>query len=95
MAWKRSDGLSGNRFRHHGLDKALAAGRVCHQAEQLYPNLFRAVSLANGVLHLEITKRNQLPLKMIEGKLLEDLQAFSTDQKLPTATRIRLTFQEE
>lgn len=95
MAWKRSDDLSLIRLRQRKLDGSLQAGLVCREAERLYPGIFRAVSVSRGVLHLEIKKKNQLSLKMVEGKLLQELQQFAQEKYLPVPTRIRLTFLEE
>lgn len=95
MPWKKSDDIVTKRFTQHGLGPALAAGQVCQQAEKLYPELFQAVSLKNGILHLRVRKADQLGLKLIEGTLLADLQAFASERNLPSPRRLRLTFQDD
>lgn len=77
--------------RRRGVGGAVAAGLVCHEAEKRYPDLFRAVSLKSGILHLEIFKKNLLQFKLIEGSLLRELQDFSTKRELPVPSRYRLT----
>lgn len=83
------------RMNQHGLGAILVAGQVCMQAEKLYPGLFKAVSLKNGCLHLEILKKDQLKLTMIQGKLINDLQTYAKAHNLPEINRIRLTFSTE
>ena len=95
MTWKKSDSLIARQLSHHGLADAVAASAVCREAERLYPDLFRAISLKNSILHLETAYSQQLPIKLIEGKLLADLDGFVKTQNLPPVTRIRLTFSEE
>jgi hypothetical protein len=92
MSWKKSDSIVSKRFTQRGLGGAIMAGLVCQEANRLYPNLFKAVSLKNGVLHLEISKSEQLNLKLIEGKLLAELNEYAKARNLPVPTRIRLTF---
>lgn len=92
MSWKKSDSIVTKRFNQRGLGAALMAGLVCQEADRLYPTLLHAVSLKNGVLHVEIEKSNQLNLKLIEGKLLAELASFASARHLPVPTRLRLTF---
>jgi hypothetical protein len=94
MTWKKSTDIATRQFNRHGLGKAVAAGLVCQEAERLYPSLFRALSIKNQVLHLEVSKANQLDLKLIEGKLLQELAAFAKAKNIPIPQRIRLTFSE-
>jgi hypothetical protein len=91
MPWNRSDNLISSSLRRHGLDGAIAAGTVCLEAERLYPGLFKATSLVDGVLRITVTMENQIQLRAIEGKLLEELKAFASSRSLPIPTRIRLT----
>lgn len=93
MSWKKSDSLFGRQLRQHGLGKAVVAGMVCQEAERLYPGLFRATALVNGALRVTVTPENQIPFRLIEGKLLEELKAYTTPRQLPIPTRIRLTVQ--
>lgn len=91
MAWQKTTVLLKKRLNQHGLGGILAATRVCEKARSLYPDLFEPVSLKNGCLHLEIEKKNQLALLMIQGKLLQDLQQFTYQEQLPVVERIKLT----
>ena len=59
------------------------------------PGLFRAISLKNDVLHIEIAKPNLLEFKLSEGKLLQELQEFAEARQLPIPARYRLTFPRE
>jgi hypothetical protein len=91
MAWKRLEDLMPRQMRQHGLANALSAGRVCQEAERLYPGLFHATALVHGTLCLAIAPEKQVDVRLIEGKLLKELAAFATDHHLPIPTRIRLT----
>lgn len=91
MSWHRIDKLTHRSFTRRGLDASILAGRICHQAEALYPNLFRAISLRNETLHLEVAASQQLAFRMVEGKLLQELANYATTHQLPTVKRIRLT----
>jgi hypothetical protein len=95
MTWKKSDSLIARQLNHHGLADAVAASAVCREAERLYPGLFKAISLKNGILHLETDYAQQLEIKLIEGKLLDDLNRFADIKNLPPTSRIRLTFSED
>lgn len=92
MSWKSTKTILGAENNRRGLQPSIMAGLVCNEAEKRYPSLFRAISLRRGVLHLEISKKNQLELRLIEGKLLEELGVFAKERNLPLPTRIRLTF---
>jgi hypothetical protein len=91
MAWKKSDSLIGGQLRRHGLSRAVTAGIVCQEAERLYPNLFKATSLVGETLKVTILPKNQIPFRLIEGKLLAELQAFAEFRSLPFPTKTRLT----
>ena len=71
-----------------GLDKAIAAGMVCKEAERLYPELFQAVSLRAGILTVTAPLSQRLDIKMIEGKLILELAEYSKPRNLPTAERV-------
>ena len=92
MTWNKSDLLLKRRLAHHGIGEMVEAGILCQEAERLLPDLFRAVSVKDQVLHLEIRKENILALKMQEGRLLQDLNTYANLKKLPNLSRIRLTF---
>jgi hypothetical protein len=91
MSWKKSTNLIGSSLNRHGLGKAIEAGMVCQHAESLYPKMFRATSLVNGVLRVTVPLRNQAEFRLIEGKLLQQLRAFTTEKNLPIPSSTRLT----
>lgn len=91
MAWKKTDDLLRIRLNQHGLGELVQAGLICREAENLSANIFEAVSVSNGILHVNITKQNQLKLLMVQGKLLKDLKTFCTAKNLQEIKRIRLT----
>lgn len=91
MAWKKSESLIGKQLHRHGLHRAVQAGLVCQEAERLYPNLFRATSVVNGSLRVTVPLEKQVAFRLIEGKLLQELQGFATARGLPVPTRVRLT----
>lgn len=93
MPWQKSDNLAGFQLQRHGLAPALLAGRICKQAETLYPDLFSALSCRNGVLKLRVEVAKVNEFRRIEGKLLQEIQAFVAAEKLPPVTRIQLTVQ--
>ncbi|MEI6478453.1 MAG: hypothetical protein WCO52_05710 [bacterium] len=95
MPWKKTSQLISKNMYRNGLGPILIAGQVCREAERLYPGLYKAVSLKDGCLNLEIQRTDRLKLVMIQGKLIEDLKAYSTAQNLPPIDRIRLTFYSE
>lgn len=91
MAWKKTNSLLTTRLNQHGISERLIATRICEKARELHPALFEPVSFKNGCLHVELTKKNQLPFVMIQGKLLEELNSFTKAEKLPRIERVRLT----
>jgi hypothetical protein len=95
MAWKKSGGLIGGQLNRMGLGPAVLAGTVCQHAETLYPNLFKATSLVDGVLRISLPIENQMQFRNIEGKLLADLKEFAVPRNLPIPTRVRLTITRE
>ena len=92
MAWKKTDALLMRRLTQYGLTEMVEAGLLCQKAEELLPNLFRAVSVKNNILHLEIPRSQVLHLKMREGWLMDELNTFSLQKGLPLISHIRLTF---
>jgi hypothetical protein len=95
MSWKKTDLLVKKRLNQHGLGVLVEAGVLCQKAEELLPGVFKAVSVRNAALHLELTKENLLAFKMVEGQLMHDLNQFASTKKLPGIKRIRLTFRED
>jgi hypothetical protein len=95
MAWHTTELILKHRMRQHGLSGIVEAGSLCMHAEALYPEMFRAVSVRNSVLHLRLSKAKTLPFKMIEGLLMEQLNAFAAAKRLPLIRTIRLTFGDE
>ena len=92
--WQKSTSILKKRFNQHGLTDMLEAVSVCQQAELLYPDLFKAVSVRKGTLHIALQKSKTMPFKMIEGKLLLDLNIFAKAKNLPPVEKVRLTFSE-
>jgi len=92
MSWQKGEGIVGRQLRHHGLSGAIAAGQICQKAESLYPEMFKALSCREGVLKLEVPREKLVALRLVEGKLLKDLQAFALEAHLPSPARIQLTF---
>jgi hypothetical protein len=90
-AWKSAHSLAGGQHNRRGLHASLEAGRLCLEAERRHPGLFHAVSVRNGVMHLEVSPASIMKFKLVEGKLLKDLIAFATPHNLPVVTRFRLT----
>ena len=95
MPWKKTDSLLKRRLNQHGLAGIVEASSICKKAEELRPGLFRAVSVRNDVLHLELSKANLLTFKMSEGQLLQALNAYAKQKGIPPISRLRLTFLEE
>lgn len=89
--WSKLDSLSKKQSVGRGMASAVQAGLVCLEAEKFAPNLFRAVSLKNGVLTLEVNLAHRLELTLVEQRLLSHLQEFATQRNLPVPTRFRLT----
>ncbi len=94
MAWQTAENLLKKRFNQHGIAGTIEAASLCAQAELLYPGLFRAVSVRRSVLHLELEHSQALPFKLIEGKLIEDLNRFAEHRKVAGIERVRLTFSD-
>ncbi|MBU6389431.1 hypothetical protein KGQ71_02845 [Patescibacteria group bacterium] len=96
MTWQKTETVLKRRINQHGLTDMVQAGRICAKAEELYPKLFRAVSVRkNGTLHLELDQKDVLEFKMIEGKLVAALNQFAEKEELPQINRVRLTFIEK
>lgn len=91
MAWKSASSLGTSQHTRRGLQASLVAGQLCIHAEKLYPDLFHAISVRNEVMHLETPAQQVMKFKLIEGKLLKELQAYAQGKNLPVVTRIRLT----
>jgi len=94
MPWHSSNNLLKKRFLQHGIAQTMDATSLCQQAESLYPGLFRAVSVRKSVLHVELNRSQAIPFKLVEGKLIEELNRFATTRQLPEIARVRLTFSE-
>ena len=95
MPWHTTKTVLKRTINQHGLKPMVEAGQICLEAERLYPSLFRAISTRNQYLHLELKKADCPKFKLIEGKLLEDLNGFAVANNLPQITRIRLTYSED
>ena len=95
MSWKKTDLVLRRRFNQHGLGPLLEAGQICRKAEQLCPEILRAISVRNTILHLAIKKENLLAFKLIEGRLITELNSYATEYRLPEIRRVRLTFCKE
>lgn len=91
MPWKQIDVLARHRLAQHGLSSITIAGLLCRQAELLYPNLFLAVSVRKGVLHIQVEDTLLLHFKSIQGPLVQDLNAYALRLKLPSIQAVRLT----
>jgi len=91
MPWKKTDSLLRRRANQTGMGDMLTAGLLCRQAELLHPDLFRAVSVRKGCLHLEVTAANAIAVKLVQGKLISELNRYGEAHNLPKVTRVRLT----
>ena len=94
MPWKQIDVLARHRLAQHGLSSITIAGLLCRQAELLYPNLFSAVSVRKGVLHIQVEDTSLLLFKKIQGPLVQGLNVYAVKLKLPSIQAIRLTVVE-
>ena len=95
MPWKAADNLARVRLNQKGLGAVLDATSICSKADELAAGLFHAVSVRNGVLHVRLHRTHSLPLKLIEGKLLQELNSFATSRNLQVVHKLRLTFEED
>lgn len=95
MPWQIANNLLRGSMNRKGLAQVLDATSLCCKAEQLAPGLFKAISVRNGVLHIEIHKSKTLALKLVEGLMLAELNAFAATRHLTPITKIRLTFSED
>ncbi len=95
MSWNKTGGIAGKKFTSGGLDRTLAAGMVCHEAERLYPDMFKAVSIKAGVLTLAIQRADTIKVKGIEGPLVTTLRTYSTTRNLPLVERVKLIIRTE
>ena len=94
MTWNKLSNLVTKRHSQRGLGPSIAAGMICQKAESLYPDMFKAVSLRNGLLTIAVHTRNRLKFKLIEGALLAALTEYAAAEHLPNPERIRLTDQQ-
>jgi hypothetical protein len=99
MPWSPLSDLIPKRLNQHHLMPVITAGKICQQAELIAlnlkkPGLFQAISVKNGILHLKVHPAKLIELKLIEGKVLEDLNLWLLTEKLPALKRIRLTIEE-
>ena len=95
MSWKAVDNLARTRFNQKGLGAVMDATSVCSKADDLAAGLFRAVSVRNGVLHVCLHRSHSLSFKLIQGKLLQELNVFAASRNLPAIEKVRLTFEED
>lgn len=89
--WSKLDSLSSKQSVGRGMASAVQAGIVCLEAEKYSPGLFRALTLKNGVMNIEVSLANRMQFTLIEAALLNHLKTFATEKKLPVPTRFRLT----
>jgi len=94
MPWKKTDLVLRRRANQTGMGKMLTAGLLCRQAEILYPDTFRAISVRQGCLHLEAAPDKAIAVKLIEGRLITDLNRYGAEHGLPPITRVRLTLSD-
>lgn len=94
MPWKKTDIVLRRRANQTGMGGMLTAGLLCRQAELLHPGLFRAVSVRKGCLHLEAEAAKTVAVKLVEGRLISELNRYAAEHNLPKVTRIRLTMPE-
>ena len=95
MSWKKTDLVLKKSFNQKGMGDMVTAGQLCRQAELLLPDTFRAVSFRNHILHIELSRAKTMAFKLVEGKLMNELNQYAETHKLPEVKRFRLTFQEE
>ena len=93
MGWEKTDFLLNKRLNQHGLGGMVKAGLLCHRAEELLPDTFRAISVKGGTMHLVAKREDQMKIKMKEGWLLKEINSFAKEKKLTPVNRIRLTFE--
>ena len=91
MTWKHASSLASSQHSKRGIQASLIAGSVCLKAEKDYNGLFHAVSIKNRRMHIEIEQRNLVNFKLVEGKILKEVQAFSEAAGLPRLTGFTLT----
>ncbi|CAN5193304.1 hypothetical protein BH11PAT4_BH11PAT4_5800 [soil metagenome] len=93
--WNKLDKIATSKHASQGLSPMVAAGMVCLEAEKFAPGLFRAISLKNGVMTLQVDLQKRLNLTLIEGSLLAHLKSYATARNLPSPSRFRLTIPSE
>ena len=94
MTWKHISSLATNIHIKRGLQASILAGVLCKEAEKLYPDMFRAISLKQGRMHIEIPPAHLVSFKLIEGHLLTNLQIYGKKHGLPTITGFTLTLSQ-
>ena len=92
MTWHSTSNLFIKRLNQKGLSSQVLAGLLCHEAERLYPGLFEAVSVRQGCLHVAVEPSKAIGFKLIEGKLLKEINQYAENQNLPLLTSFRLTY---
>jgi hypothetical protein len=95
MSWKKTNTILTAQLNRRGMSAMVTATQVCEEAEAQYPDQFHAVSLRKGTLHIEVPSSKLLAFKLIEGKLLQELNQFAATHNLQPITRIRLTINDE
>ncbi len=93
--WNKLSKITTSKHASQGLSPMVTAGIVCLEAEKFAPGLFRAVSLKNEVMNLQVSHANRLKFTLIESRLLAHLKAFATAKNLPYPTCFRLTIPTE
>jgi hypothetical protein len=93
--WNKLSKIATSKQATQGLSPMVAAGMVCLEAEKFSPGLFRAISLKNGTMTLQVALPKRLSLTLVEGQLLSHLKTWATERNLPFPTRFRLTIPTE
>lgn len=57
-----------------GIGSQLNAVEVCRFAQSLYPGLYRAVSVRDGTLKLEVAAAQLASFRLVEGAVLQAVQ---------------------
>ena len=94
MPLQRTDKILRHRLYQHGLGELALAGALCRQAELLFPNQFKAISLREHVMHIQVSELKLLAFKHIQGKLQNELNLFAVSRQLPSVERFKLTISE-
>jgi hypothetical protein len=95
MSWKKTDTILNAQLNSRGMAPIIIGTQLCQESERLYPGQFKAVSIRKNILHLHVSHAQLMAFKLIEGKLLQDVNRFATTQKLPLINKIKLTISDD